>query len=273
MNTVAEAYNKDPAREWRRLVKDPYHSLEFLVTMHYIRKHFPPGGKVLDAGGGPGRYSIELCRAGYSVVLLDISPGCIATAKNEFKSEPEAVQNRLSEFVVGNIRDLSRFETDHFDAVLCLGGALAHIGHEADRITAVSELVRVAKPGAVVCISVVGYFAVLRTILIQDSDELVDPSFQKLVNQGDSCVGDMMWHFFRADELRNLAESCGLTTLEMAGCEGLSAGLAEATNLLAQDEAKWKRWEELILETSAEPAVVHMAEHILYLGQASKYQK
>lgn len=270
MNNVAEEYNKDPEREWNRLVKDSYHSLEFLVTMHYIRKWFPPNGKVLDGGGGPGRYSIELSRAGYNVVLLDISSELITIAKDKFKSEREAVQNRLLEFVVGDIRDLSRFETDYFDAVLCLGGPLTHISDEVDRITAMSELVRVAKPGAVVCISVMGYLAMLRTVLMQASHELIDPSYHELINQGNNLVSGMVWHFFRADELKHLAESCGLTTLEMAGCEGLSTGLPEATNRLGEDEAKWKQWMELVLETSAEPAVVDMAEHILYVGLVSK---
>ena len=121
MNTVADVYNSDPEREWKRLEKDPYHTIEFLVTMHYIKKHFPPKGKILDAGGGPGRYSIELCKMGYDVVLLDISEGCIATAKRHFLSEPKSVQDKMSEFVVGDISDLSRFETNSFDAILCLG--------------------------------------------------------------------------------------------------------------------------------------------------------
>jgi hypothetical protein len=56
----------------------------------------------------------------------------------------------------------------------------------------------------------------------------------------------------------------------MAGCQGLSTGLAEATNLLKQDEAKWNRWVDLVLATSAEPAVVDMAEQILYVGQKQK---
>jgi ubiquinone/menaquinone biosynthesis C-methylase UbiE len=265
MNTIAEYYDSNTEREWQRLVQDPYHSLEFLVTMHYIRKHFPPDGKVLDAGGGPGRYSIELCRVGYDVVLLDLSPGCIAIAKDKFQAEPEAVQNRLLGFAVGDIRDLSDFETDHFDAVLCLS-PLTHISDQADRITATSELVRVAKPGAVICISVVGYLAMLRTVLMQCSHELVDPVRQKLIIRGDNLVGGNVWHFFRADELRRLAESFGLTTLDMAGCEGLSTGLRDATNLIGQDEAKWKSWVDLVLETSAEPAIVDMAEHILYIG-------
>jgi ubiquinone/menaquinone biosynthesis C-methylase UbiE len=269
VSTVAKAYNKDPNREWQRLTRDPYHSLEFLVTMHYLRKHLPPTGRVLDAGSGPGRYAIELCRAGYEVALLDVSSELIATAQEKFRSEPETVQKRLLEFAVGDVRDLSQFETNQFDAVLCLGGPLTHTSVEADRLGAVSELVRVAKPGAIVSIAVIGYLAVLRTILVRFSDDLLVPSFEELVARGDTIgATGTLWHFFRADELRQLAESCGLKTVGMAGCEGLSTGLAEATNLLRQDEAKWERWVDLVLETSTEPTVVDMAEHILYIGRA-----
>jgi ubiquinone/menaquinone biosynthesis C-methylase UbiE len=269
MNPIAEAYNADVQREWNRLAKDAYHTLEFQVTWHYLKKHLPPHGRILDAGGGPGRYSLELCRASYEVVLMDISSGLIALAQEKFKSEPEGVQSRLLEFAVGDIQDLSRFETNHFDAVVCLGGPLTHISAKSGRFKAMAELVRVAKSGATIFVSVMGHLAVLRTIAAKYSDDLLNPSFQGLVETGDNFVSNFgaKWHFFRADELQRLAEQCGLKTIEMAGCEGLSANLAEGTNLLAQDEVKWKRWTELVLKTSAEPAVVDMAEHILYVGQ------
>lgn len=265
VDPVAEAYNRDPEREWHRLVKDSYHSLEFLVTMHYLRKHLPPKGRVLDAGGGPGRYALELCRAGYDVVLLDLSSELISLAREKFSTEPEVVKERLLEFVVGDIRNLSRFETGGFDAVLCLG-PLTHISDEAERQQAMAELVRVAKPGAVVCISVVGHLAALRTILAKCRDELGTVAFETMVAQGDSLVGGVWWHFFRADELKQCAEECELKTLEMVGCEGLSTGLAEATNAIGQDEAKWQAWLDVVLRTSTEPAVVDMAGHILYIG-------
>ena len=78
---------------------------------------------------------------------------------------------------------------------------------------------------------------------------------------------DSLWHFFRASELQQLAESCGLTTLEIVGCEGLSTGLPVATNTVAEDPTKWERWIELVLDTATEPAVVDMAAHILYIGR------
>ncbi len=78
------------------------------------------------------------------------------------------------------------------------------------------------------------------------------------------------WHFFRAEELRDLAESCGLMTIEMAGCQGLSSSLVEATNRVAEDEAKWERWKELVIETSTEPAMVDTSEHLLYITLIAK---
>ena len=263
--------NEVETGEWNRLVKDAYNSLEFLVTMHYVRKHLPETGKILDAGGGPGRYTLELCRAGYEVVLLDIDPASITFAEEKIKLEPKSVSSRLIASVVGDIRNLSRFNTNHFDAVLCLGGPLTHISDETERIQATSELVRVAKPGAIVCIAVMGYLAMLRTVLSRASQELTMPRYWNLIKEGkgNNLVQDNLWHFFRASELQQLAESCGLTTLEMVGCEGLSTGLPAATNTVAEDPAKWERWVALVLETVTEPAIVDMAAHILYIGQVN----
>jgi len=263
--------NEVETGEWNRLVKDAYNSLEFLVTMHYLRKHLPESGRILDAGGGPGRYAFELCRAGYDVVLLDIDPAYTAFAEEKIKLEPKHVSSRLIASIVGDIRDLSDFNTNDFDAVLCLGGPLTYISDELERTQAISELVRVAKPGAIVSIAVVGYLAMLRTVLSRFSYELITPPYSELLKEGkgNNLVRSNLWHFFRASELRQLAESCGLTTLEMVGCEGLSTGLPEATNTVAEDPAKWERWVDLVLETATEPAIVDMAAHILYIGQAN----
>jgi len=55
------------------------------------------------------------------------------------------------------VQDLSSFESDSFDVVLCLGGVVSHISSESERHKAVSELVRVAKTGALVGVSAIGY--------------------------------------------------------------------------------------------------------------------
>jgi hypothetical protein len=35
--------------------QDPYHQIEFIITMHFLEKHLSKKCLILDAGGGPGR--------------------------------------------------------------------------------------------------------------------------------------------------------------------------------------------------------------------------
>ncbi|MHB0935996.1 MAG: class I SAM-dependent methyltransferase [Armatimonadota bacterium] len=264
---VATAYDALCEKEWQRLDRQAYSALEFKLTMHYLQQHLPPGGTVLDAGGGPGRYAIALCRLGYQVTLLDLSPGNIAIARTQFAAEPSAVQANLQEASVGDIRALP-FVDGQFDAVLCLGGPLSHIPEPEDRRQSVNELVRVAKSGSIICLTGIGYLAVLRTIMVEFDHELINGSLDHLLADGNTYgpMG-MLWHFFRAEELRALGEAAGLQTLEMAGLQSLSTGLEEATNRLRADEAKWGRWFEELLRHASDLGVVDMAEHILYIGR------
>jgi len=68
----AEPFSDECAQaEQRRLEK---HRTEFAVSLRAINEFLPqPLCAVLDVGGGPGRYAIELSRQGYGVTLLDIS--------------------------------------------------------------------------------------------------------------------------------------------------------------------------------------------------------
>jgi 2-polyprenyl-3-methyl-5-hydroxy-6-metoxy-1,4-benzoquinol methylase len=75
-----EAYYDGAAQEeWDRLAR---HRTELAVSLRAMDEHLPgPPCEVVDIGGGPGRYAIELARCGYAVALVDISRECLRFAR------------------------------------------------------------------------------------------------------------------------------------------------------------------------------------------------
>lgn len=80
---VKEWFTQTASYEGRRLKQDPYHQIDFFLTMHFLNKYLPEKGLILDAGGGPGRYTIELARRGYEVILLDLVPETLRLAERK----------------------------------------------------------------------------------------------------------------------------------------------------------------------------------------------
>lgn len=269
MDPVAESYNSDPEREWSRLERNPYLALEFDVTWEALTRHLPERAHVLDAGGGPGRYALALCRSGRRVTLLDLSAGLLEKARAIFAAEPAEVRAGLVGLAQGDLRDLMRYPDESFDAVVCLGPPLTHIPLALDRTRAAAEMTRVVRPGGLVFLTGVGYLALMHWMLNYTSDELISPDLESFLQHGNILGATRStWHFFRAAELRALGEACGLETLEMRGCQGLSSGLENATNQLAETRPDlWTAWHALVLRTASDPTLVDISEHILWIGR------
>ncbi len=122
---ITDFYTSQVRKEWRRLIKDAYHRLELDTTLYFLEKYLPQQGSVLDAGGGPGRYTLELARRGYQVTLLDMTPANLAFATRQVQRA--GMQERVTGTVEGSIINLSQFADGTFDAVICLGGPLSHV--------------------------------------------------------------------------------------------------------------------------------------------------
>lgn len=54
----ANYYDRLGEEKWERLTESFKNSLEFANTTDYLDRYLPESGRVLDAGGAAGRYSI-----------------------------------------------------------------------------------------------------------------------------------------------------------------------------------------------------------------------
>jgi len=266
--TVKEYYNSYGRREWDRLTASAYNQVEYAITMHYLEKYLPREGLVLDAGGGPGRYAIELAGRGYDVVLFDLSPVQLAIAKAEVARLPSEVAERIIAFVEGDITDLGGFPTGNFDALVCLGGTLSHVVDLAARERATSEMARVCRDRASVFVSVFSFHGVLRKVLTEfpgDMRKLPEFMGSRLNPEG---TGFTECYFYTAEEAVDLLARKGIEIVEFAGVQGLSAQLKEATERCRLDPASWEIWKDVLVRTCNHPSIVGMSDQLLLVGFA-----
>lgn len=117
--------------------------VEYLTTMRYIDKYLHPGMRILEIGAATGRYSHQLARQGYCVDAVELVEHNIEIFKANTKPGEKITITR------GNAKDLSAFADDVYDMTLLLG-PMYHLFTEEEKVLALSEAIRVTKPGGVV---------------------------------------------------------------------------------------------------------------------------
>lgn len=254
--------------EDKRLIKDPYHQIEFIITLYFLDKFLSKGRKlVLDAGGGTGKYSLELVRRGYDVVLLDLVPRHIKIAQEAIKKNK--LNNKIK-CVIGSITELRSFRNEEFDAVLCLGGTLSHLTEIYKIKQAIKELVRVTKKGAPIFISVIGKFGVAQYKLKYKPKEI--KYLNPILKTGKNIpkYGFTFAHFFSGKELENLFKENNLEILDKIGLEGLSSNFQEETNRLHRNKTLWNTWINMLKKTANDPTAYGASLHFMIIGKKKK---
>ncbi|KAK2594715.1 hypothetical protein QQS21_007565 [Conoideocrella luteorostrata] len=183
---VAKLYDILGATETARL---DTHPVELLVTLRAIREAFPPnatGQRIADVGGGPGKYAFALADQGHDVDLIDLSPGLLELAQSEQDRRKFAGNKALlHSLAVGNALDTTILHAGQYDAVLLLG-PLYHLLEEEERVKAVQNAVRLAKPNAVIFVAFISIAAHLRDIAMREPAKLATDRdfYAKYVGQG-----------------------------------------------------------------------------------------
>ncbi|MBQ7459902.1 MAG: class I SAM-dependent methyltransferase [Oscillospiraceae bacterium] len=116
--------------------------VEYLTTMKYIRESLEgiSSPRILEIGAGTGRYSVALAKEGVSVTSVELVEHNLELLRSKLDgTEPlTAIQ--------GNALDLSLLSDNAYDLTMLLG-PMYHLYTREEKLKALSEAVRVTRPG------------------------------------------------------------------------------------------------------------------------------
>ena len=234
-------YDSFGEREWDRLTRPDDGAVEFAVTRRAIEDYLPPGARVLDIGGGPGRYSLWLAERGHRVALADLSPDA-----DRHRPRPRSPRPRRLPWLTK-----SRWPTPAtsragltvaFDAALALG-PFYHLPDPADRDRAARELARVLRRGGVAFVALMPRYAFLRrTLAIPDERRhLASPAFVARVLDDGVFENDIPGRFtggygVRPEEVAPFFARYGFAARALLAAESIVPDLQEPLAALAVDD-------------------------------------
>ena len=233
-----ESYDEDG-----RLFRDNVHLPEYLTTIRYFNRLLMPGSRILDACAGTGRYSFYLSDKGHTVTACDL----VEHNVDIIRAKPGA--DKLASISVCNVLDLSRFQENSFDAVLCMG-ALYHLNANDLREKAVSECTRICIPGGIVIIA----------YIVQREDDS-DMS-------GHTYVPDAYRDVFFGSaphEIEGITTKCGLKKLHNIGTDGIIYNIGSRLKE-ASDKEFLDYMEDYYLTCEAENNI-NVSCHGLWIGR------
>jgi ubiquinone/menaquinone biosynthesis C-methylase UbiE len=265
INKIKTYYDSHTENEWDRLIRNP---LEFPITFKHILDVIPKHkNKILDIGGGPGRYSIELAKLGNEVTLFDLSNENLNYA--EKKASEEKV--KIKEYVNGNACDLSNFANNTFDLTLLMG-PLYHLIDKDQRMKAISESIRVTKKEGYLVFAFISKYAAIYDCIKNKPDNCIfsiDHAieiFEKQTNM--EIIEDIGFtdaYFIDPIEVEEIAKEHNLKIIRIFGAESLIAQSNRKLNLLSSKEKE--KWIDLAYRLSITTAGIYGSEHIMNINQ------
>ena len=265
MKEVEEYYDNIAEREWERMSR---HKVEFDIMKRYLKEYITGKSRILDAGGGPGRFSIHLAEQGHQVKLLDLSSGNIELAKKKAKE----YQVEIEEFIHGNVLDLSDNVSGQYDVVLCMG-PLYHLVDEKDREKAIQECLKKLAPGGLLFVAFISAYAPIIDFIKHYPEEIVNYEKEDLLGylkDGTNIVsednpGFTTAYFMHPEKIEGFMDNFDLDKKVITGLEGITAQSEEKINSLSSEA--YEKWLDIIYETSTDPMTWSTCEHFLYIGQ------
>jgi SAM-dependent methyltransferase len=268
---VRDYYKSVGPREWARL-DTPGGALEFGINTRIIQMHLDSSSRVLDIGGGPGRYALWLASLGHEVVLADLSPRLLEIAREVIAES--SFREGICDIVEADARDLSFWEDGDFDAAVCLG-PFYHLPELHDRENAAHELRRVVRRGGRIFVAFMPWQAFFRrtAAIPEERHRLLDRGWLTGLLEDGRFMNDVPGRFdvgYGAvpSGIAPFFEGLGFETLGLFTSDGLGTGIEEVlAELRESDPATHDALMRVIAEAADDPSLHGLSTHLLYVGR------
>jgi SAM-dependent methyltransferase len=249
--------------------------LEEARSRELILRHAPePPAVVLDVGGAAGAYACWLADLGYDVRLLDAVPRLVDVARQRNEHAP----HRLTSCDVADARALP--EPNETAAMVLLLGPLYHLVDDSDRHAALTEALRVLRPGGVLVAAGLARWASALDGLAREL--LRDPGFASIVERDmidghhRNPTGRLDYfttaYLHRPDDLRREVADAGFAIEGLYGVEGPGWILPDLVERWNDPQRR-----EVILQVAraleSEPTVLGCNAHLIVVGRKSGTQR
>jgi ubiquinone/menaquinone biosynthesis C-methylase UbiE len=258
----------DRAPEESRLELGTF-QLEQLRSRELILRHAPEApAVVLDVGGAAGAYAFWLAELAYEVHLIDATPRLIELARKR----NEHATNRLASCLVGDARSLP--QPDNSAAMMLLLGPLYHLVNAEDRHAALSQALRILRPGGVLFAAGISRWASALDGLAREL--LLDHEFARIVerdladghheNPTDRLDYFTTAYFHRPEELRGEVVNAGFDVEHLYGIEGPGWILSDLVDRW-RDPARREALVQVARLLESEPTVLGCSAHLMAVGR------
>ena len=233
-----------------------YGRVEFETTMRYIRRYLPENARIIEIGAGTGRYSHTLAREGHTVDAVEL------------------VQHNIDQFIAGTAEgervtirqgsacDLSAFPDDTYDVTLLLG-PMYHLFTEAEKFAALSEAIRVTKPGGVIFVA----YCMADPSILQfgfmkgNAPQLIEKGLLDPVTFKASSTPAELFELHRTEDIAALRSHFAVTPLHLIAADGYANHMRET--LAAMDDELFALYLQYHFATCERPDMLGLSHHTL----------
>lgn len=250
-----EAYYNSYNEEGRLLSR--HGQVEYRTTMKYIEESLAgiSDPSILEIGAGTGRYSVTLAKQGRRVTALEL----IAHNLEILRSKLDGTESICA--MQGNALDLSMFSDSAFDLTMLLG-PMYHLYKKEEKLRALSEAVRVTKPGGHILVAycmneptVIQYVFGLNHLREVMDLNMLTPDWRCISEPKD------LFEMVRTEEIAELDASVPVKRIKLVATDGATNYKREFID--AMDDETFGKWMEYHFTICERQDLIGASHHTL----------